>query len=215
MIAYFHKNRCGALLGALCLIILLNPILADTSWGGFVLTVLLLAVLVLASWALRVRGPVLALLIGLSAVVIAVLVVRPSHQHFLWPAGLAALAAFTAVITICLLHYVLNPQPITSDKVFGAVDAYVLVAFTFASLYVFLELVQPNPFHVSLPGHDGELSWAELMYFSFTVMTSTGFGEITPATNMARSLIVIEQVLGVMYVAFLIARLANLYGRER
>ena len=46
---------------------------------------------------------------------------------------------------------------------------------------------------------------------SFTVLTSTGFGEITPATRMARSLIIIEQVLGVMYVAFLIARLANLY----
>jgi len=50
------------------------------------------------------------------------------------------------------------------------------------------------------------------MYFSFTVLTSTGFGEITPATPVARSLIVIEQVLGVMYVAFLVARLANMYG---
>jgi hypothetical protein len=59
------------------------------------------------------------------------------------------------------------------------------------------------------------LSWVELMYFSFTVLTSTGFGEITPATSMARSLIVIEQIVGVMYVAFLIARLANLYGNER
>jgi hypothetical protein len=49
------------------------------------------------------------------------------------------------------------------------------------------------------------------MYFSFTVLTSTGFGEITLVTRMARSLIIIEQVLGVMYVAFLIARLANLY----
>ena len=52
------------------------------------------------------------------------------------------------------------------------------------------------------------------MYFSFTVLTSTGFGEITPVTDMARALIVIEQVLGVMYVAFLVARLANLYGTK-
>ena len=56
------------------------------------------------------------------------------------------------------------------------------------------------------------LDWATLMYFSFTVLTSTGFGEITPVTRMARALIIIEQVLGVMYVAFLVARLANLYG---
>jgi Na+/citrate or Na+/malate symporter len=61
---------------------------------------------------------------------------------------------------------------------------------------------------------EGKLSWVELMYFSFTVLTSTGFGEITPASSMARSLVVIEQVLGVMYVAFLVARLVNLYGRR-
>ena len=53
-----------------------------------------------------------------------------------------------------------------------------------------------------------------MMYFSFTVLTSTGFGEITPVSHMARSLIVLEQVLGVMYVAFLVARLANLWGRR-
>jgi len=57
-----------------------------------------------------------------------------------------------------------------------------------------------------------QLDWSAMMYFSFTVLTSTGFGEITPVTRMARALIVIEQVVGVMYVAFLIARLANLYG---
>ena len=56
---------------------------------------------------------------------------------------------------------------------------------------------------------------SNLMYFSFTVLTSTGFGEITPASPLARALVVLEQVLGVMYVAFLIARLANMYGRER
>jgi Na+/citrate or Na+/malate symporter len=53
------------------------------------------------------------------------------------------------------------------------------------------------------------------MYFSFTVLTSTGFGEITPASPLARALVILEQVLGVMYVAFLIARLANMYGTSR
>ena len=93
--------------------------------------------------------------------------------------------------------------------------AYVLIAFTFSSLFGLLQIVQPTAFNVSLANEpDGHLAWVDLMYFSFTVLTSTGFGEITPATPMARSLVVIEQVLGVMYVAFLIARLANLYDRS-
>jgi hypothetical protein len=89
----------------------------------------------------------------------------------------------------------------------------VLIAFTFASLFALLQLVEPGAFRDTTRGGDGILGWPALMYFSFTVLTSTGFGEIIPVSNMARSLIVIEQVLGVMYVTFLVARLANLYGK--
>eukprot|EP01034_Spumella_vulgaris_P041092 gene41092-50854_t len=97
-----------------------------------------------------------------------------------------------------------------------AVASYILIALSFASLFGFLQVFQPHAFHATIAhGPDGKLNWSDLMYFSFTVLTSTGFGEITPATPMARSLIVIEQVLGVMYVAFLIARLANMYGSTK
>ena len=127
----------------------------------------------------------------------------------------AATGAFMGVVTFALLRYVLDRRSITNDKVFGAVAAYVLIAFTFASFFKLLQLLEPGSFHVATAASTGDqLDWAGMMYFSFTVLTSTGFGEITPVTNMARGLIVIEQVLGVMYVAFLIARLANLYGRQ-
>ena len=115
-------------------------------------------------------------------------------------------------VTAALLYYVLDWQPITTDKVFGAVAAYVLIAFTFACLFGLLQQIQSHAFHAStVHAPDDRLDWSAMMYFSFTVLTSTGFGEITPVTRMARALIVIEQVLGVMYVAFLVARLANLY----
>jgi hypothetical protein len=214
MIAWLRQHRCGALLAILCLLILLDPMASGfASWASFGLTVLLLVALALTAWSLRVRRPVLVTLGVLGLVV--VLFDPPNSSHWQWVLAVAALTVFTAIATICVLQYVLNLEPITADKVFGAVDAYVLIGFTFASLFALLELVQPNAFHVMVPGIEGKLSWVELMYFSFTVLTSTGFGEITPATNMARSLIVIEQVLGVMYVAFLVARLVNLYGRDR
>ena len=124
-------------------------------------------------------------------------------------------ALFTGIVTIALLRYVLDAHVISTDKVFGAVAAYVLIAFSFACLFGLLQRIQPGAFYAG-PVHmpDAGLDWAAMMYFSFTVLTSTGFGEITPVTGMARALIVIEQVLGVMYVAFLVARLANLYGTK-
>ncbi len=124
-----------------------------------------------------------------------------------------AAALFSGIVTVALLRYVLEPRVISTDKVFGSVAAYVLIAFTFACLFMVLQQSGSKPFTIAAANDpDGVLSWSEAMYFSFTVLTSTGFGEITPVTDMARSLIVIEQVLGVMYVAFLVARLANLYG---
>lgn len=210
-IAYMRHNRCGVLLLALCLFILINPLVAGT-FGAVFLALGMVSILMLAMWALQMgRRTLLAL--GLLALftVNAVAVDRLGEQ-WLRPATLAVTATFIGAVTAGLLYYVLDRRPITTDKVFGAVAAYVLIAFTFASLFGFLQQLQPHAFHFSSANvPEDHLDWPTMMYFSFTVLTSTGFGEITPATRMARSLIIIEQVLGVMYVAFLIARLANLY----
>jgi hypothetical protein len=117
--------------------------------ASFALTILLLLALGLAAWSLRVPRPVLVILGVLFLVV--VLFDPPNSTHWRWVVTVAALTAFTAIVTICLLQYVLNLEPITADKVFGAVDAYVLIGFTFASLYALLELVQPNAFHPRSP----------------------------------------------------------------
>ena len=215
MIAWLGRNRCGALLAVLCLLILVDPLVAMSDWISLALTFLLLASLLLVAWSLGLRRSLLLVLVVLGLIVAAVLFQSPEASHWGWVVAEAALTSFTAIVAICLLQYVLNRAAITADKEFAAIDVYELIGYTFASLFTFLELVQPNAFHVAVPGIEGQMSWVQMMYFSFTVLTTTGFGEITPATNMARSLIVIEQVLGVMYVAFLIARLVNLYGRDR
>ena len=137
-------------------------------------------------------------------------------ETWIRPLALGATAAFISTVTVALLRYVLDRRAITTDKVFGAVAAYILIALSFASVFGLLQFFEPQAFNPAVAhGPDGRLNWSDMMYFSFTVLTSTGFGEITPATPMARALIIIEQVLGVMYVAFLVARLANMYGHER
>ena len=215
-LAYLRRNRCGALLAALCFFILADPFLAGSAIGAIFLTLSLLAILVLAVWALRVRRQMFWMVLVLAVLAGEALVVHRLGEHWLRPVALAATAIFIGVVTVALLRYVLDSRAITADKIFGAVAAYMLIAFTFATLFVLLEFVQPAAFNLNVAtGPDGRAAWSDLMYFSFTVLTSTGFGEITPATRLARNLIVIEQVLGVMYVAFLIARLANMYPAPR
>jgi hypothetical protein len=174
----------------------------------------LLVILVLLTWALRVRRRTVFAVVALAVVTAAAILSVPSDTHWMRPVANGTMALFTGVATIALLRYVLDPHLINTDKVFGAVAAYVLIAISFACVFLAMQYVEGKAFHINeVNDPDGLMSWSDAMYFSFTVLTSTGFGEITPVTDMARSLIVIEQVLGVMYVAFLVARLANLYGR--
>jgi len=217
-LAYMRRNRCGVLLVALCLFILANPLVAG-SFAAVFLALGLVVILMLAMWALRARRATLLVLGLLALFTVNAVAADRLGEHWLRPGTLLITAMFLGAVTTGLLYYVLDWRPITADKVFGAVAAYVLIAFTFASLFGWLQQLQPHAFHAA-PVHapDEHLDWPTMMYFSFTVLTSTGFGEITPVTKMARSLIIIEQVLGVMYVAFLIARLANLYrnsGKHR
>ena len=212
-IAYLRRNRCSVLLAGLLVFILVHPLLAESAICATFLAFGMLGILLLGLWALHASRRTLLIVGILALLTIHGIAADRLGEHWLRPVTLLVTATFMGAITTALLYYVLDWHPITTDKVFGAVAAYVLIAFTFACFFGVLQQVQPQAFHAA-PIHapNEHLDWATLMYFSFTVLTSTGFGEITPVTRMARALIVIEQVLGVMYVAFLIARLANLYG---
>ncbi len=212
-IAYIRRNRCSVLLVMLGVIIVSAPLLSGTPLASGFVGLGTMAVLLLAVWALRVRRVTLWIVAVLALFAGQSIAIDQMGEHWLRPVVFASTAIFMAVVTIALLRYVLDWHPITTDKVFGSVSAYVLIAFSFASLFSFVELFDANAFAYSIEkGPYGHLRWSDMMYFSFTVLTSTGFGEITPATGLTRSLIVLEQVLGVMYVAFLVARLANLYS---
>ncbi|MEI7870893.1 MAG: potassium channel family protein [Alphaproteobacteria bacterium] len=215
-IAYVRRNRCSVLVAVLCFFILLNPLLSGSMIGATMLATSLFVILLLAVWALRVRRPFVWGLAALAFITVDALVADRLGETWIRPVALAATVAFVGTVTIALLRYVLDRRPITTDKVFGAVAAYILIALSFASIFGLLQVFETRPFHaVAGNGPDGRLNWSDLMYFSFTVLTSTGFGEITPASPLARALVILEQVLGVMYVAFLVARLANMYGREK
>ena len=211
-IAYLRRNRCSALMAGLFVFILVHPLLAESAIGGTFLVLGMLGILLIGLWALHARRRTLLIVGILALLTFHGIAADRMGEHWLRPATLLVTATFMGAITAALLYYVLDWHPITTDKVFGAVAAYVLIAFTFACVFALLQDVQPGAFHAAPMHAPNQLDWSAMMYFSFTVLTSTGFGEITPVTRMARALIVIEQVVGVMYVAFLIARLANLYG---
>jgi len=111
--------------------------------------------------------------------------------------------------TVYLLRYVFQPRVMTQDKLFGAAAAYLMIGVLWAYLYAVVGYFYPNSYMIL--GQPGTLVYADALYLSITVLTSTGFGDVTPITRAARGLCMIEQITGALFVAILIARLAGVY----
>jgi hypothetical protein len=130
-------------------------------------------------------------------------------------AATVALAVYYGFAIGALLAYVLRDDITTTDELFAAICMYVLIAMMWACLYWVVKYFQPGAFFVNPQNDlDSRVTWWDLLYFSFTTLTSVGFGEVTPVTSHARSLVILEQITGVMYVALLVARLTSMTARR-
>jgi hypothetical protein len=118
-------------------------------------------------------------------------------------------AALYFIATAYLLRYVFQPKIMTPDKLFGAAAVYLMLGVLWAYIYAIVGFFRPESYLVG--GQPGRLVFSDALYLSFTVLTSTGFGDITPLTRQARGICVIEQITGALFVAILIARLAGVY----
>jgi hypothetical protein len=96
---------------------------------------------------------------------------------------------------------------VTSDYIWGGIATYLLIGFTFASLFHLIELIAPGSF--SSMASSEVIGFPLFIYFSYYVLTTVG-GVLTPITLQAQSIVMIEPIIGTLYIAILIARLVNL-----
>ncbi|MGH7164100.1 MAG: ion channel [Nitrospiraceae bacterium] len=209
-LAQMLEQRCFFLFLALLALLVAVPFLSETAHGRVILTLVNVTVLLTAVAAVgRSRFSfVIALVLVAPALAFRFLALQsgePGHLALSWGFG----AAFYAFILADLLHYVLRRDRMTADKLYGAVAAYILVAVLWANLHGVVQYFYPGAY--ALGGAPKALDMGELIYFSFTALTTAGFGDITPVLIQSRFLTILEMVTGVMYVAILIARLTGVY----
>ena len=207
-------QRCFWLFAALLALIAAVSFVPPSDHGRLVLNAINMFVLIatVAAVGRTTLSFVIALMLALPAV---------GFQYVgLWhdsDADLALSWVFSAALYFVsatyLLRYVFQPKIMTQDKLFGAAAAYLLIGVLWAYLYAIVGHVYPQSYLVV--GQPGALVYADALYFSITVLTSTGFGDVTPLTRAARGLCMIEQITGALFVAILIARLAGVYPPRR
>lgn len=119
-----------------------------------------------------------------------------------------SITTFLLLIVLVLIK-VFEPGPITAYRVIGSVVVYMLMANIWAIVYQFFHLNIEGSFQVTLPAFESNSLDANFMYFSYITITTTGFGEIVPLHPMARALVQVEALIGVLYPVILIGRLVS------
>ena len=204
------EQRCFLLFIALLALLVAIPFSAASIYGRWaigILNVIILATAVAAVERSKL-SLVTAILLGLPALAFQVVASQSgtlAHIVLSWSFN----AAFYAFTVTNLLRYVLRQDEMTADKLYGAVAAYIMIAILAAFLHGVVQYFYPGSY--SYLGAAKVLDFSELLFFSFTVLTTAGFGDITPMLIHARFLTLLEAVAGVMYVAILIARLTGVY----
>ena len=122
-------------------------------------------------------------------------------------------ALFFAYAAINILRIIAKSEEVTRETIFAAIVAYLLIALMWAFLYMILELASPGSFSFPDWGSRGETMQFE--YLSFVTITTLGYGDITPVTDQASALVIIEAVVGQIYLVVLVAWLVGMHVSQR
>jgi hypothetical protein len=167
-------------------------------------------VLALAIWATRESpGPTwIAVTLAVAASGLSI-----ADQIHPVPAMDAASGVLHAVFyfwaAASLMVYMLADRTVTTDELFAVGATFTLVAWGFAYVFEVMQLVQPGCF-IAAVNPTGQRTWMELLFLSFTNLSSTGLSDVVPITAQARAVVMIEQIAGLGYVALFVSRLVGL-----
>ena len=160
----------------------------------------------------RFGGPLLTLG-GLLFALQATMLVLPSDTAAILNEVAAQL--FLLVLCAVLSKRVMGPGRVTPNRIVGAVVVYLLFALQFGFLFALVERLSPGAFVMGQdPAASNWTGW-RFFYLSMITLSSLGLSDITPVHAFARSLVMLEALLGQLYTTVLLARLVSLEVADR
>jgi hypothetical protein len=207
---FARRDPSAVLLSAQLAGVLLYPFMETSGAGRALFSVFGILILGLVVLAVRSTPGLtwVGLLLGLPATVLLLIQAISGRDDLLpYSSALEALLYFYAAGA--LIAYMLADHEITRDELFAVGVTFTLVAWAFAYSYTVCQSIEPGSFTAAIDP-EGQRSWMELLFLSFTTLSSTGLGDVVPVKPFARGLVMIEQLAGIAYVAMVVSRLVGL-----
>lgn len=200
------------LLLSLLLVILVYPTLDHGTFRRLILGALMfLPVLVATVRLSRLKGwvwPSVLLMVGtLVLTIVGMIFPVPTVLGIKW----FVLAAFFGLTAVGLFSYLRSARSITNQHLYTAVSIYLLLGIIWFALYNAIDILTPNSI-VRTAGAMTDRS-TELLYFSLITLSTVGYGDIVPVHPEVRMLAALEGIVGVLYIAIMVALLISAYKR--
>jgi len=212
----FHYEPSAVLLGVQLLGVLIYPFL-EGALGRAILSIFGIVVLFFAVRTVQATPALtwVAIVIGLPIIVFTILEVLAPFDPTVQLGSSVLHAAFYFYTTYALIRYMFRDHVVTPDELYATGATFTVLAWAFAYTFMAVQVVWPGSF--SDPASPLlQRNWFELLFLSFTNLTSVGLSDILPILPNARSVVMIEQVVGLMYVAIVISRVVGLtVSRQR
>jgi len=208
----FFGIRIGRFLFLFISIILmmgLRPLMAGIIRLTVLTDILFTAILFSGLWAISEKKGIfmMALLIAIPALVLK-WVTHFAELPFLWTLSRVFVAIFFGITFVSLLAHIRRAKEVTPDLIMGAVSTYLLMGLVWAFIFFFIETFSPGSFRLEGSPADVE---SQLIYYSFVTLATVGYGDITPASMVARYYSVLEAIIGQLYLTVLVAGFVGLH----
>jgi hypothetical protein len=193
--------------------LILYPYAEASHFGYYAFRLIGSFAILISVYAAKIHRSLLILAIALAIPALVQRIVLPkADASALSTSNIVLSFLFDIIIVVVIFRHVFAGERPNSETIFGALCIYLLVGFSFASVYGLVAAFQPKAFfldpHTNLHARPDRF---DFIYYSFCTMTSLGAAGITAVTAQARSVSVLESILGVLYLAVLIARLMGAY----
>ncbi len=204
------KDRFFILLCLIMGLVVLVPILHRYTAIRIFIDIFLTAILISMVYAIsNKKGFVIA-----GVLLMIVMLVPFWLQHFIpnkWISASSMLTGvfFVGLVIASILGSMLKSERVDLEIIYMAILLYLLAALMWAFLYTFLELVDPASFNIDLDHPEGYL--LVFQYYSFVTITTLGYGDITPVTEVAKAFSVLEAVCGQLYLVVAVAWLVGMH----
>jgi hypothetical protein len=204
------KERFSSLLIFIIAMIILGPLFEEFVKLSILMDVLWSAIFVSAIYAVSQKKRHILIAVVLALPMLGSIWTKYFVQHkALIVVGSLCGAAFFLFAIIQMLIFIYSHKEVTKDLIVGAAVVYLFMALMWTFIFVVVETLHPGSFNLS-EGQDLEAT-RQFVYYSFVTLTTLGYGDITPATSLARSLCILEAVIGQLYLVVQVAWLVGVH----